>query len=208
MFDDFIKYVGKNFGSPQGIGGIIAAKIMNIINQKQYNAIIQSVHLEPNNTVLDIGFGNGYVIKKLLKKNIPITIYGIEISGDMLNGATQNLQPAINKGTVKLSLENIQKTSFEQNVFDKIYTVNTIYFWNNLEKCFSEIKRILKPNGIFVNAVYTKEFMDKIMYTKYGFNKYTITELEAVTKKQGMQIIQTIEIKHNTSYCVVSKNIK
>jgi ubiquinone/menaquinone biosynthesis C-methylase UbiE len=114
----------------------------------------------------------------------------------------------INNGTLKLSLENICKTAFDDNTFDKIYTVNTIYFWKELEKCFSEIKRILKPNGIFMNAIYTKEYLNKIIYTKYGFNKYTVEEMEEITKKNGMKIIKTIEVKKNKSYCIISENIK
>ncbi len=84
MFNGFIKYVGKNFGNPHGTGGKIAVKIMNIINQKQYKAVLENIQLEPHNSVLDIGFGNGYVIEKLFKQHIPVKIYGIEISNDML----------------------------------------------------------------------------------------------------------------------------
>ena len=68
MFNNFIQYVGKNFGNPNGVGGIISTKIMNIINQRQYYSVLENIELEPNNNILDIGFGNGYLIKKLFKK--------------------------------------------------------------------------------------------------------------------------------------------
>jgi len=123
MIDKFIRYVGNNFGNPDGIGGKISTKIMNIINQNQYRAILENIKLEPNNNVLDIGFGNGYLIEKLFKKNIPINIYGIEISNDMLNIVSQKNKKIIEEGNLKLFLEDISKTSFEENTFDKIYTV-------------------------------------------------------------------------------------
>jgi ubiquinone/menaquinone biosynthesis C-methylase UbiE len=208
MFNRFIKYVGKNFGEPNGIGGKIVTKIMNIINQKQYNAVLENINLEPNNCVLDIGFGNGYLIKKLIGKNIPIKTYGIEISNDMLHKVSLDNIQNIQNGILDLYLENISKTPFKDNMFDKIYTVNTVYFWDEVDKCFSEIKRILKPGGIFVNAIYTKEYMDKIIYTKFGFNKYTAEEIKDITVKYGMKIKETIEIKKNKSYCIISKNKK
>ena len=77
MINKFIKYIGKNFGNPQGIAGIIMTKIMNIMNQKLYNSVLRHMNLEPNNIILDIGFGNGYLINKLFKNNIPIKIYCI-----------------------------------------------------------------------------------------------------------------------------------
>jgi ubiquinone/menaquinone biosynthesis C-methylase UbiE len=208
MVNNFIKYVGKNFGNPDGIGGKISTKVMNIINQKQYNAILENINLRPNDIILDIGFGNGYLIKKLFKKNIPIKIYGIEISKDMLNKVTTQNKQNIKKEKLKLFLENIRTTSFEDNLFDKIYTVNTIYFWNEFDKSFSEIKRILKPNGIFINVIYTKEYLNKIIYTKYGFNKYTIEEIKNITKNNGMKIIGIKEIQKDKSYCIISENAK
>ena len=208
MISSFVKYVGRNFGNPNGFGGKITTKIMNIINQKQYNAVLNNIHLKQDNIILDIGFGNGYLIKKLFEQNISIKIYGIEISNDMINKTTIKNKQNIENGKLKLSLENINKTSFGENTFDKIYTVNTIYFWNELDKSFSEIKRILKPDGMFINVIYTKEYLNKIIYTKYGFNKYGVEEIEKITKDNGMKIIKTVEIKKNKSYCIISENIK
>ena len=198
MISSFVKYVGRNFGNPNGFGGKITTKIMNIINQKQYNAVLNNIHLKQDNIILDIGFGNGYLIKKLFEQNISIKIYGIEISNDMINKTTIKNKQNIENGKLKLSLENINKTSFGENTFDKIYTVNTIYFWNELDKSFSEIKRILKPDGMFINVI----------YTKYGFNKYGVEEIEKITKDNGMKIIKTVEINKNKSYCIVSENTR
>jgi ubiquinone/menaquinone biosynthesis C-methylase UbiE len=207
MFNKFIKYVGDNFGNPNGIGGKIAALIMNIINQSQYNALLQNIKLEPNHFVLDIGFGNGYLINKLFKQNIPIKLYGIEISKDMLDIVVSKNEQNIINGNLKLLLEDISKTSFDESTFDKICTINTIYFWNDLQKCFSEIKRILKSNGQFFNVIYTEEYLNKIIYTKYGFKKYGVKEMENITKDNGMKIKDVIEIKKNKSYCIISEKI-
>ena len=205
MFNKFIKYVGSNFANPNGIGGKISTKIMNIINQKQYNAVLKNINLQPNDVILDVGFGNGYLIKKILKQNIPVTIYGIDISSDMLNKVTAKNKQEIDNGFLKLFLENINQTSFSQSQFDKICTVNTIYFWDDLDKCFSEIKRILKPNGIFINVVYSKDFLDEIIFTKYGFVKYSVTGIEKFTEFHGLKIKETIEIVKNKSYCIISE---
>ena len=207
MLNKFIKYVGNNFGNPNGIGGKITTKIMNIMNQKQYKTVLKNINLEPNNIILDIGFGNGYLIQKLFKQNIPVSIYGIDISKDMFDNVISKNKQYVNNGNLKLFVEDIGKTSFENNMFDKLYTINTVYFWNDLEKCFSEIKRILKINGIFMNVIYTKEHLDKIMFSKYGFRKYSVGEMEKITIENGMEIIETIEIIKNKSYCIISRNV-
>jgi ubiquinone/menaquinone biosynthesis C-methylase UbiE len=206
MINKFIKYVGNNFGNPNGFGGRISTKIINLMNQKPYKTVLENIKLEPDNIILDIGFGNGYLFKKLFEKNIPVKIYGIEISNDMLNDVSIKYRRIIEKGNLKLLLEDISKTSFEKNTFDKIYTISTIYFWKELNKSLSEIKRILKPNGIFLNVMYTKEYFDKIIFTKYGFKKYTIEEIKKATENNGMRIIKIIEIRKNKLYCIISEN--
>ena len=117
----------------------------------------------------------------------------------------ENNKKFIKNGSLELLLENISRTSFEKNSFNKIYTVNTFYFWNELDKCFAEIIRTLKPNGIFINAIYTREYLDKIIFSKYGFNKYTVEEIKNITENNGLKIIGIIEIKKNISYCIISK---
>jgi SAM-dependent methyltransferase len=208
MLRNFAEYAAKNFGNPAGIGGKIAAKIMNIMNQRQYNIVLRNIKLEPDNHILDIGFGNGYLIKKLIGQNIPIKIYGIEISSDMLHKVELENLRNIQNGILALYLESINKTSFGNSFFDKIYTVNTMYFWDEPAQCFSEIKRILKPDGIFMNVLYTKEYLNRTFFTKYGFAKYTVAEIENITRTNGMNVIETIEIKKNKSYCIISAGTK
>jgi len=209
MIKNFIKHVGNNFRNPNGIGGKITTKLMNIMNQKQYKAVLDNINLENNDILLDIGFGNGYLINKLFKKNNSIKIYGIDISNDMVNNVSKKYKQYIENDCLKLLMENINnETTFENEMFNKIYTVNTVYFWNDLKKCFSEIKRILKPNGIFINAIYTKEYLDKTEFSKYGFNKYSKEEMVKLTEENGMKTIKTIEIKENKSYCIISENVK
>jgi ubiquinone/menaquinone biosynthesis C-methylase UbiE len=51
-------------------------------------------------------------------------------------------------------------------MFDAVTSVNTIYFWSDTIKGLSEIKRVLKGNGIFVCAVYSQEWLKRVSYTK------------------------------------------
>ena len=53
-------------------------------NKKQYNAIVENIDIQETDTILDIGFGNGYLLRKLSNKN-PQKMCGIEISTDFPN---------------------------------------------------------------------------------------------------------------------------
>lgn len=198
------KYIAEQFGKPTGIGGIISTFFMNRMNQMQYKSVMNNLNSSEKDKVLDIGFGNGYLIEHLAKKNQG-DFYGIEISDDMLKNGCKRNSELIKQGKVHLTKGNVMNIPFENSIFDKIYTVNTVYFWEDLDKSLSEIKRVLKPNGIFINAIYSKQWLDNNKYTQYGYSKYTTQELEEATLLNGLHFLQVIETKKNVSYCIISK---
>jgi len=113
MINKLIKYIGSNFAKPNGIGGSITTKIMNRMNQKQYNTLLKKIKLQPNIAILDVGFGNGYLINKLLEQSIPIKLFGIDISKDMVDYVSLKNKHYLDNDSLNLSLENISDTYFE-----------------------------------------------------------------------------------------------
>jgi len=207
MFSKFIELLFRGqFGKPTGIRGKILVKQLNKQNKNQYNAVIRNIGLKTNNVILEIGFGNGYLIKELFKQNILIKIYGIDISEDMLNEAKIKNKQKFENGDLKLFLEDITRTSFDEDFFDKIYTVNTIYFWSDINSSLSEIKRILKVDGVFINVFSVKSHLNTLECTKYGFNKYTLEEVEKATENNGFNINNIVEINENSTYAIIAEN--
>ena len=143
------KYVAGQFGKPTGIGGIISTFIMNRMNQIQYKSVMSNLNCCKSDRVLDIGFGNGYHLNLLAKKNEG-DFYSIEISDDMLKAGCKRNRKLIKRRKIHLAVGNVMDIPFENYFFDKIYTVNTVYFWKDLDKSLSEIRRVLKSNGIFL----------------------------------------------------------
>lgn len=204
-FINIKKYISGQFSKPTGIGGMISTFIMNRINQIQYRSVIDNLNCSNEDRILDIGFGNGYLIKNLAKNNNSY-FYGIEISDDMVKAGCKRNSKLIEQGKVHLIKGNVMDIPFETSFFDKVYTVNTIYFWEDIDKSLSEIKRVLKPNGIFINVIYSKEWLEKVKYTKYGFLKFTPKELEEAAIHNGLQVVELIETRKDISYCIISKN--
>jgi ubiquinone/menaquinone biosynthesis C-methylase UbiE len=95
----------------------------------------------------------------------------------MLRLATVRNRRAIGIGKISLSIADCSKTDFDDDYFDKVYAINSVYFWSNLDSGFTEIRRILKPGGIFVNTLYSKKYLDGLRYTRNGFAKYSLEEL-------------------------------
>jgi len=195
------EYIGSQFGNPRGIIGKICCLIMNIINKTMYNGVVDSLALNNNMKVLDIGYGNGYMLNKLYKKSDG-NIYGIDISEDMKKVASKKNHRAISSGKMHLTIGDCCKLNYLDATFDAITSVNTIYFWKDTLKGLEEIYRVLKADGEFINAVYSKEWMQRTSYTKKGFKLFTPQEIAILAKKAGFSKVEIKDIGHRNRYII------
>ena len=198
----FSEYIGSQFGNPHGIIGRICCVIMNVINKAMYKKTVSLIETDPDDKVLDIGFGNGYLLRYLFRKT-KSDLYGIDISEDMLKLAAKKNREAEKQGKLNLQLGDCCDLSYADNTFAAVTSINTIYFWRDTVNCLSEILRVLKPGGSFFNVVYTKEFLDSLAYTEKGFKKFEPGQLVELGKQAGFGSIQVRDIAKGKSFAVI-----
>lgn len=180
----FYKYIGSQFSNPRGIIGKVCCIIMNIMNKSMYHNVANRITLSSNSKLLDIGYGNGYFIHKLYHKS-KSNFYGIDISEDILKNASKKNKKGIARKKVHLEIGDCCNMSYRDNFFDVVTSVNTIYFWNDTKKGLSEIYRVLKKDGVFLNAFYSKAFLQQLKYTREGFQYFEPKEIKNLAKKVG-----------------------
>lgn len=200
----FTEYIGSQFGNPRGFVGKVCCLIMNIINKAMYKKTVALIDVKDGARVLDIGYGNGYLLKCLNKKN-NLELYGIDISEDMLIQATKKNKKAAEKGKLHLEIGDCCKLRYEDNMFAAVSSINTVYFWDDTVKGLSEIRRVLIPGGSFYNVVYTKEWLDKLSYTKKGFKKFEPGDLVKLGEEAGFEEIKVQSIVKGKSFVVIYK---
>lgn len=194
--------IGQQFGNPRGFLGKVCCKIMNVINNKMYTGVADEITADENSAILDVGYGNGYLLKKLFKK-FGCSLYGIEISADAEHLAKKRNKRGIEEGKVKLLEADCCDMPFNDGTFDTVATVNTIYFWEDTLKGLSEIHRVLKDGGKFYNAVYSKKWLQKLSYTKEGFKFFEQDDYIRLGMEAGFKEVEIKEIKKDKNFVVV-----
>lgn len=200
----FSEYIGSQFGNPRGIIGKCCCIFMNTINNRMYRKIVSLTKLKTNATILDIGYGNGYLIKQLYKK-YKSNIYGIDISEDMKQTARKRNYKGILEGKIHLETGDCCNLSYDNESFDVITSINTIYFWSDTTQGLKEIYRTLKPEGEFYNAVYTKEMLQKLSYTQKGFKFFEKEDFIQQGKNVGFSDVKICDIVKGKSFIVIYK---
>jgi len=106
--------------------------------------ILSFLDLQPNNIVADLGCGSGVFtipISKKVKK-----IYGIDIEPKMIQVLNQKILQK-NIKNISTLLSNGIKIPLETSSLNLLITVNTLHEFNDRNKVFKEIFRVLKPTG-------------------------------------------------------------
>ena len=136
--------------NPHGNAGFEMLKGMNEHHSPVTEWALGFFNILPRNIVLDIGCGGGAAIKKIADTTDAEVIYGIDHSDVSVELSTTNNQSYIKCGKVKISKNNVEALSFENEKFDRIITVESFYFWPDPVKCLKEVYRVLKKGGKFL----------------------------------------------------------
>lgn len=206
MEKDELKILAQNLANPQGEKGIEIGEMMNATNISMTLESIKTLVIDDEQQILEIGHGNAAHLKSImsLAKNLRYT--GIDISETMHNEAKR-----LNKefeSEADFVLYEGKRLPFRDRSFDKIFTVNTVYFWENPVEFLNEIYRVLKDDGTFVLTFGQREFMEKLPFTEYDFTLYSNREMEELVSKSQFKRMKTSEREEEIKSKTGNENIR
>ncbi|NDV16799.1 methyltransferase domain-containing protein [Muricauda sp. TY007] len=180
-----IRELESQLSLPSGQMGIEVGKKMNETNIGMTLNSIDFLELKEESSVLELGHGNCGHLEKLLGLAEGVRYFGLEISETMRNEAEKNNS----NRQAEFKLYDGKNLPFANNFFDRIMSVNTIYFWQNPEKLMQEIERTLEYNGICVLTYADKEFMKDLPLVGEKFKLFDKKDVEKLVSMSNLKII-------------------
>lgn len=185
---DSLEHLASQLSCPKDSIGIEVANNMHESNIRMTRAAIAALQISDGDLILELGHGNCRHLQEILEKAVQTSYYGLEISELMQKQASEINSAATQSNRASFHLYDGQKIPFSDNVFNKILTVNTIYFWENPESFIKEIHRVLKPGGLFAISFADKDFMESLPFTAYGFDLYSKEMVYNLAEVAGFKI--------------------
>ncbi|NXC93709.1 NDUF5 hydroxylase, partial [Certhia familiaris] len=96
---------------------------------------------------LDVGSGRGYIAQHLTKETVGKLIQ-VDIAENALKNAVESEIP-----TVRVVADE-EFLPFKDDTFDLVVSSLSLHWVNDLPKAFKEIHQALKPDGVFVGAMF------------------------------------------------------
>jgi len=120
------------------------AELMEIEHGKNVLKFLQTISFDKPFTFLDVGCGNGWVVRKIAKEKNCKKSIGIDKSKKMI-------QEAIKKTSMKneeFIYTDIESLKY-RGKFDFIFSMESLYYTDSIEIALEKIFKILKPEGQF-----------------------------------------------------------
>ena len=133
------------FGRPKGALGRLGGLIMARTNYACAAWVIDLIQIQPNDNVLEVGFGPGAGIGLLAETTSAGQVAGIDASREMVEQATARSAQAIK--SIDLRRGSGESLPFEDHSFDKVLAINSMQVWTDALTGLREIRRVLKLGG-------------------------------------------------------------
>ncbi|MDD0852510.1 class I SAM-dependent methyltransferase [Halobacteriovorax sp. GB3] len=150
----------------------------------------QASKLTEGKDVLEIACGPGLGASHLIKKGAK-SYWGGDINPAVVELAKKN-NPFSNAHFKEL---DAHKLSFDDNSFDVILCFEALFYFQDVDKCIAEMKRVLRPGGKALICIPNKEIKGFIG-SQYSVAYYNNAELKKIFEKSfsEVQIFGTFKI--------------
>ena len=185
---------------PEGALGRVMLSFMNYTHGPLTNWGLKLVDIQDGWTMLDVGCGGGFTIRRLLNRSKDAQVYGIDISEESVAKAKKVNAEVLDK-QVFVTQGSAEKLPYENEKFDLVTAVETVYFWPNLPGCLQEVHRVLKPGGKFAILVEVVDSDSKWTSVVEGMTAYTPEQIKSLLDDAGF--IQTEIHRKKPTYATI-----
>ncbi|PID48768.1 MAG: SAM-dependent methyltransferase [Proteobacteria bacterium] len=135
--------------------------------------------------LLDVPVGTGVFTHKKYQKIENAKIVGLDYSDDMLEKAEIRFKDIKN---IELIQGDVGSLQFEDNSFDIVLSMNGFHVFPDKKMAFSEVFRVLKPDGKFIGCFYIQKeklltdiVVNMVLKRKGWFSSDQLTKDEVIT---------------------------
>lgn len=184
-------------GRPEGKDGVALIKRMNGSHAPLREWAFAKLKWRCEMNILDVGCGGGETINEMERLAPGSKLYGMDHSKDCVAYASENCPDA------EIISGDVAKLPYDDDIFDLVTAVETVYFWKEINRAFKEIYRCLKKGGLFA-VICEADGPERFNMSEINFKfmPYTPDELVGLMKESGFT--STIPYVKGNGYMMIT----
>lgn len=192
MEEQQLRQIASQLHQPHGDGGIEVGQRMNVGNELINRRAIAQLAVQPSDRILELGPGNGFFARELVAVSPLVRYTGCDLSEVMIEQANQLNAELVQSGQVQFVLRTGSALPFPDASFNKLLTINTLYFWNDPAAELAEIHRVLVPGGLVIIGIRPRRLMEQMPFVTYGFTLYHPEQAADLLTANGFEVVNLI----------------
>ena len=180
------RFIAEQLSHPRGLRGWLVRRGMNRGNARANEFAMDQLKLQPRDKVLEVGFGGGVNIRRLLDHSA--SVVGVDRSSDAVSAADRRFHRERSEGRASFLLGEVETLPLANESCTKAITVHTVYFWTSLERGFGELHRCLQPGGRLVVGFVPKAQMDRMGMPSDIFTPRDADDLSSAARQAGFLV--------------------
>lgn len=142
---------------------------------------------EARDTLLDVGCGSGSLLFRMA--NAGHTVHGIDVSNTFVDSIQDSVMQSGLDSQINVKVGNAENLDFEDSSVDGVVLAEVLEHLPNEKATLSEVKRVLKPNGLLYITVPANPALWTTVDEEAGhFRRYTAQGLASVLEDNGFGV--------------------
>lgn len=161
-------------------------KFYSVNKQGWFQWIFEQLDLHKEQRILELGCGAGNIWvenKEKLPKGVKVVVS--DISDGMLRDARREIGDM--EDIFSYTVCECEAIPFEDNSFDIVIANHVLFYCDDIEAACREIRRVLKPGGVFICGTYGRNHMKEVSRLVSDFDDRIVLAAENLYERFGKE---------------------
>jgi ubiquinone/menaquinone biosynthesis C-methylase UbiE len=200
------RFIAKQLKSPSNIfGKLVMAPLWNRRNVALNDTALEGLDLHSHDRVLEVGFGGGYLLGRMADVLTHGFLAGVDGSRAMVDFSKARYRSLIESGRLELKHGLAESLPYPSGHFNKVCTVNSLFYFTNVQKALSEICRVLEAGGRVVTCLTCKPWIENKSFAGQGMVLYEDDEILRMMELAGFELVKVSHSvdRHRQFICII-----
>ena len=121
--------------------------------------IVDRLGVQPDERVLEVGFGPGVALAELVQRASLGHVAGVDASASMVSQARSRHRDAVAAGRLDVREGDASLLPYDDATFDRACGTHVLYFWPDPVTTVHELRRVLRPGGTLTLGYQERDHM-------------------------------------------------